>query len=157
MFTLSISCLTTANLPWFMDLTFLVPMQYCSLQLQTMLLSPVPSTTEHHFHFSPAMPFFLKLLVIALCSSPVAHWTPSNKRGSSSGLISSFLLILFVGFLQQEGWSVLPFPPPMVHVLSALFTMTHPSCVALHGMAYRFIDYSYCHVILKIWPQKLGW
>ena len=28
--TLAISCLTTTNLPWFMDLTFQVPMQYCS-------------------------------------------------------------------------------------------------------------------------------
>ena len=26
------SCLTTSTLPWFMDLTFQVPMQYCSLQ-----------------------------------------------------------------------------------------------------------------------------
>ena len=31
MFTLVI-CLTTSNLPWFVDLTFQVPMQYCSLQ-----------------------------------------------------------------------------------------------------------------------------
>ena len=39
-FTLAISCLTTSNLPWFMDLTFQVPVQYCSLQHQTLLLSP---------------------------------------------------------------------------------------------------------------------
>ena len=32
MFTLAISCLTMSNLPWFMDLTFQVPTQYCSLQ-----------------------------------------------------------------------------------------------------------------------------
>ena len=38
MFTLAVSCLTTSNLPWFMDLTFQVPMQYCSLQHQTLLL-----------------------------------------------------------------------------------------------------------------------
>ena len=31
MFTLAISCLTTSNLPWLMDLTFQVSMQYCSL------------------------------------------------------------------------------------------------------------------------------
>ena len=30
MFTLVISCLTTSNLPWFMDLIFQVPIQYCS-------------------------------------------------------------------------------------------------------------------------------
>ena len=47
MFTLAISCLTTSNLPWFMDLTFQVPMQYCSLQHQTLLLSPVTSTTGY--------------------------------------------------------------------------------------------------------------
>ena len=33
-FTLDISYLTTSNLPWFMDLTFQVPMQYCSLKHQ---------------------------------------------------------------------------------------------------------------------------
>ena len=44
-FTLAISCLTTSNLPWFMDLTFQVPMQYCCLQHQTLLPSPVTSTT----------------------------------------------------------------------------------------------------------------
>ena len=31
MFNLAISCLTTSNLPWFMDLTFQVLIQYCSL------------------------------------------------------------------------------------------------------------------------------
>ena len=51
MFTLAISCLTTSNLPWFMDLTFQVPMQYYSLHLQTLLLSPVTSTTGCYFCF----------------------------------------------------------------------------------------------------------
>ena len=42
-FTLAISCLTTSNLPWFMDLTFPVPMQYCSLQHWTLasIISPL--------------------------------------------------------------------------------------------------------------------
>ena len=30
-FTLTISCLSTSNLPWFINLTFQVPMQFCSL------------------------------------------------------------------------------------------------------------------------------
>ena len=46
-FTLAISCLTTSNLPWFMDLTFQVPMQYCSLKHWTLLLSPITSTTGY--------------------------------------------------------------------------------------------------------------
>ena len=45
MFTLAISSLTTSKLPWFMDLTFQVPMQYCPLQHHTLLPSPVKSTT----------------------------------------------------------------------------------------------------------------
>ena len=32
-FTLAISCLTNSNLPWLMDLTFQVPMQYCSYSI----------------------------------------------------------------------------------------------------------------------------
>ena len=51
MFTLAISCLTISYLPWFMELTFQVPMQYCSLQHWTLLLSPVTFTTGHCFCF----------------------------------------------------------------------------------------------------------
>ena len=50
-FTLAISCLTTSNLPWYMDITFQVPMQYCSLQHGTLLPSPVTSTTGCCFCF----------------------------------------------------------------------------------------------------------
>ena len=41
MFTLAISCLTTSDLTSFMDLTFQVPMQFCSLKHWTLLSSPV--------------------------------------------------------------------------------------------------------------------
>ena len=43
-------------------------------------------------------------------------------------------------FSWQEYWTELPFPPPMDHVLSELFTLTHLSWVALHGMAHSFIQ-----------------
>ena len=71
MFTLAISYLTTSNLPWFMDLTFQVPMQYCSWQHQTLLSLPVTSTTGRCFHFGSASSFPLELFVH---SSPVALW-----------------------------------------------------------------------------------
>ena len=96
MFTLTISCVTTSNLSWFMDLTFQLPMQYCSLQNQTLLSPPDTSTTEHRFHFGPVTSFFLEVLVIALQSSAVAYWTPSNLGGLSSGVISFCLFILFM-------------------------------------------------------------
>ena len=50
-FTFAISCFTSSNLPWFMDLTFQVSMQYCSLQHQTLPSPPDTSTTECHFCF----------------------------------------------------------------------------------------------------------
>ena len=40
------------------------------------------TTTECCFHFGPAASFFQELLLIALCSSPVGHWTLSDKGGS---------------------------------------------------------------------------
>ena len=63
MFTLAISCLTTSNLPWFMALTFQVPMQCCSLQHQTLLPSTVKSTTGCCFCFGAISSFFLKLFL----------------------------------------------------------------------------------------------
>ena len=75
MFTLAISCLTSSNLPWFMDLTFQVPMQYCSLQHQTWLLSPVTSTTGCCFYFGSISSFFLELFSHCF---PVAYWAPTK-------------------------------------------------------------------------------
>ena len=53
-FTLAISCLTTSNLCWFMDLTFQVPMQYY-LHHRTLLQSPVTSTSLCCFCFGSAI------------------------------------------------------------------------------------------------------
>ena len=40
MFILTTPCLITSNLPCFMELTFQVPMHYCSLQHETLLSPP---------------------------------------------------------------------------------------------------------------------
>ena len=77
-FTLAISCLTTSNLPWFMDLAFQVPMQYCSLQHWTLLPSPVTFATGCCFCFGSVSSFFL---VLFLHSSPVAYWIPTDRPG----------------------------------------------------------------------------
>ena len=74
-FTLSISCFTTSNWPWFMDLTFQIPMQYWSLQHQTLPLSPVTSTTGCCFCFGSVSSFFLELFLH--CSS-ITYWAPIN-------------------------------------------------------------------------------
>ena len=60
--------------------------------------------------------------------------------GSSCGVISFCLVILSIGFSSQEYWSRLPFPSPVDHILSELFTMTHLSWVAWHGTTHSFIE-----------------
>ena len=104
MFTLAVSWLITSNLPWFMDLTFQVPVQSCSLQHQTLLPSPVTFTTGCCFHFGSISSFFLELF---LHSSSVG-WAPMNLGSSSFSVISFHLFIRFMGFSRQEYWSGLP-------------------------------------------------
>ena len=123
-FTLAISCLTTSNLLWFMDLTFQVPMQYCSLQHQTLLLLPVASTTRYCFCFVSIPSFFLELF---LHWSPVACWAPTDLGNSSFSILSFCLFILFLRFSRQEYWSGLHFFSPVDHILSDLSTVTHLS------------------------------
>ena len=110
MFTLTISCLTTSNLPWFRDLTFQVPMQYCSLQHWTLLLSPVTYTTGYCFCFGSISSFFLELF---LHWSLVAYWAPTDLGSFSFSILSFCLFLLFMGFSRQEYWSGLPFPSPV--------------------------------------------
>ena len=124
---------TTERLNWteLMDLTFQVPMHYCSLHHWTLLLSPVPSTTVCCFCFGSIPSFFLELF---LHWSPVAYWAPANLGSSSFSVLSFCLFILFMGFSRQEYWSGLPFPSPLDHILSDLSTMTRLSWVAPHSM-----------------------
>ena len=101
-----------------MDLISQVPVQYCSLQYQTLLPSPVTSTTGCCFCFGSIPSFLLELF---LHWSPVAYWAPTNLGSSSFSVLSFCLFILFLGFSRQEYWSGLPFPFPVDHVLSPLF------------------------------------
>ena len=126
-FTLAISYLTTSNLPWFMDLTFQVPMQYWSVHHRILLLSPVTSTTGYCFCFGSIPSFFLELF---LHWFPVAYWAPTDLGSSSFSILSFCIFILFMGFSRQEYWSGLPFPSPVDHILSDLSTMSCPSWFA---------------------------
>ena len=127
-----------------MDLTFQVPMQYCSLQHQTLLLSPVTSTTGCCCCFGSIPSFFQELF---LQWSPVAYWAPTDLGSSPFSVLSFCLFTLFMGFSRQEVvcHSLLRWPP---RVLSELSTMTHP---ALHGMA--IVSFSYT----SLWSMWSFW
>ena len=109
-----------------MDLTFQVPMQYCSFQHWTLLPSPVISTTGWCFCFGSISSFFLDLFL--------------QTRGVP--LLVSYLFAFHTvhGVLKARILSGLPFPSPVDHILSDLSTMTHPSWVTLRGMAHSFIE-----------------
>ena len=133
-----------------MDLTFQVPMQYCSLQHHTVLSSSVTSTTGCCFCFGSISSFFLELF---LHWSLVVYWAPPDLGSSSFCVLSFCLFILFMGSSRQEYWSGLPFPSPVDHLLSELSTMTHLSWVVLHSMTHSFIelDKAVVHVISFLW------
>ena len=131
-FALAISCLTTSNLPWFMDLTFQVPMQYCSLQHRTLLLSPVRSTAGYCFYFGSIPSFFLELflhwsLIALISSSILATYWPGE-------FLFQYPIILpfhtVHGVLKARILKRFAFPSPVDHILSDLSTMTRPSWVA---------------------------
>ena len=144
MFTFAISCLTMPSLPWFMDLTLQVPMQYCSLHHPTLLSLYFHICNESPLHFGPATSSFLELLVTTLWSSPVAYWTPPDQEGSFSGVISFHFFILFMGFSRQQYWSGFPFPSRVDRVLSELFIMTCPPWGALHSP----------FIMTRLWSMK---
>ena len=131
MFTLAISCLTTSNLPWFMDLT--------SSFLCNNALNSIRPCFYHQSH--PQLG-----AVFALAPSLHSFW--SYFPLISSSILGTYqpgefifqcpifcLFILFMGFSRQEYWCGLPFPSLVDHILSDLSTMIHLSWVVLHGMA----------------------
>ena len=131
MFALAISCLTTSNLPGFMGLTFQVPMQYWSLQHWTLLPSPVTSTTNHT-QLVPSLHSFWSYLstLLQVHIGHLPNW----------GVHLSVSYLFAFSFSRQEYRSGFPFPSPVDHILSELFTMTRPSWVALHSIAHSFIE-----------------
>ena len=148
-FTLATSCLTTFNLPWFMDLTFQVPMP---LLLFTASNFSFITSYIHHLVLVLLWLHLFILLVLFLHWSPVAYRATTNllKMASSSfSILSFYLFIFFMVFSRQEYWSGLPFPSPVDHALSQVSTVTCLSWVALHVMAHSFIelDKAMVHVI----------
>ena len=144
---LTFSYLTISSLPWFMGLTYQVPMQYCSLQHQTLLLSPVTSTTVFVFCFGFIPSLFLELL---LYWSPVVYWLPTGLGSSSFSVLSFCLFIMFMGFSRQEYWSGLPLPSPVDHILSDLSTMT-PHLGLPHMSWLSFVELD------KLWSMWSDW
>ena len=96
-FTLATSCLITSNLPWFMDLTFQVPMQYCSLQHWTSLPSPVTTGLIHNWVL------FLLWLHLFILSGVISPLNSSSILGIYRPKEFSFQCPIFLPFHTVHG------------------------------------------------------
>ena len=163
MFTLAISCLTTSNLPWFIDLTFKVPMQYCSLQHRTLLPSPFASTTGCCVCFGSISSLFLELF---LHSSPVAY-RASTALGSSSITVYLFAFSYCSWGSQGKNTEVvcIPFSTGPCFVRTLLNDLSVLGGPTQHGLWFHWIrqgcgpcdQFDYFSVILIFILSALWW
>ena len=135
MFTLAVSYLTTSNLPWFMDLTFQVPMQYLSFTA-----SDFTSITSHIHNWS-LFSLWLCLFILSGVISPLISSSILGTYWPKEFLFQYPIILPFHtvhGVLQARIPKLFAIPSPVDHVLSELSTMTCQSWVALHGMVHSF-------------------
>src|SRR5574340_163905 len=86
-----------------MDLTFLVSMQYCSLQHQTF------SSITSHFHNWMLFLLSIRLFILSGVISPLissSNWAPTDLGSSSFSVLSFCLFILFLGFSREEWFAI---------------------------------------------------
>ena len=135
MFTLAISCLTIANLPWLVDLTFQVPMQYCSL-----LPSLVTFTTGCCVHFGSASSW-ASLVAQSVKNLPAMQETWVWFLGREDSLEKEPTPVFLPGESPDRGtwratvhgatrvrhdWATKPAPPPASSFFLELFLHSSP-------------------------------
>ena len=139
MFILTIYCLTTSNLPWFMDLTFQVPMQHYSLRHDF-------AFNTRHIHNFVLFPFWPSHFILsgAIINSPLLFPSWILDAFWPGELIFQFHFFLpfrtVHGVFQARILKWVAIPPLVDRILSELFGMTCLSWVVLHGMAHSFIE-----------------
>ena len=153
MFILTISCLTMSNLSLFMNLTFQVPIQYCSLPQQILFSSPDTSTWVSFLLWPSCF-----TLSGAISSSPLLF--PSSILDTFRYGRLFFQCHIFLSFCTVHevlrvsilGCFAIPFSSGPHGGKSELSLMTRLSWVVLHGMANSFteLDKAVVHVISLI-------
>ena len=136
MFTRAISPLTTSDLPWFMDLTFQILMQYYFLQHQSLLSPPGISRTECHFCFGQGSSFFSGSISFLFLSSILYTDWPGGLIFQCHIFLSFYTVhwILKARLLKQFA---IPFSSAPCFV-STLFN--DPSVLADPARVFKFLD-----------------
>ena len=149
MFTLAISCLTTYNLPWLMDLEhsrFLCILFFTALDFTS-------NTT--HIHSWALFSLWLCLFLLSGVTSLLFSSSILSTYWPGEFIFQCHIFLPFHtvhGVFKTRILKLFAFPSPVDHILLELSTMTHPSWVALHGMAHSFIglDKTVVHLIILI-------
>ena len=143
-----------SNLCWFMDLTLQVPMKYCSLQHQTLLLPPNTSTTD-----SQKFSLWPNRFILSGAISNSLSFFPSSMLdifwpgGSFSGVVSFCLFILHMGspskkmewfgilsssgprFIRTSHWPIRLLWPCMACLIASLTYVTPFTIIRLWSMS----------------------
>ena len=140
---------TTWESPWLDHIQFTliygpnIPGPYAILLFFTVL--DITLTTRHIHNWTSFLPWpSCFILSGAISNCPQLFPSSISETFWPEGFI--FWRHIFLpfhtihGFLQQEYWSGLPFPSPVDHILSELFTTTRPRWVALNGMTLSFTE-----------------
>ena len=106
MFTLAISCLTSSNLSWLMDLTFQVLAQYCSLWHQT-LLSPLRSHPQWSVISTLAQPLHLPVAIFPPYLSSILFTYQPGRYEKAKSYIYIYIYIVYSSDIVRN--EILPF------------------------------------------------
>ena len=145
MFTLAIPSLTTSNLPWFMDLTFQVPMQYCSLQHQT-------TSITSHIHSWVLFLLWLRLFILSVIISPLFS---SSTLGTYWPGEFIFQCPIFLPFHTVHGvlkarilkWFAIPFSSGSYFVRTLHHDLSVLGGPTQHAHSFIELDKAVVHVI----------
>ena len=118
-FILAIFCFTTSNLPWSMDLTSQVPLQYCSYNIGPCFYHQSHPQLNIVFALAASLHSFWSYFPLISSSILGTYWP--EEFLFQYPIILPF--ILFTVFSRQEYWSGLPFPSPVDHIVSDLSTI----------------------------------
>ena len=153
MFTLAISCLTTSNLPWFMDLTFQVPMPHCSLQHRTLLIT-------HHIHNWELFLLWLHLFILSGVISPLIS---NSKLGTYQTwgvhLSGPYLFAFSYGSWGSQGKNTevvchsLLQRTTFCQSLTSYFLLPWPIHLGWPYMAWLIVSLSY----MRLWSMRSNW
>ena len=86
-----------------MDLTFQVPMQYCSLQHRTLLLSPVTSTTGYFFFaLAPSLLSYAGQKATVRTGHGTTDWFQVGKGVHRACILSPCLFNLYAEYIMRN-------------------------------------------------------